>query len=81
MSLAGIGGLTLDFVAPAIDEVRALQQKLQQWLVLTPVLRCVALEDFLAGKMEIHGKLEFLQHTGTFKPRGVAPAASGPYTT
>jgi threonine dehydratase len=62
--------VTLDFAAPTIDEVRALQRKLQQWLVLTPVLRCVALEDFLAGNIEVHGKLEFLQQTGTFKPRG-----------
>ena len=36
----------------------------------TPVLRCRALEDRLADDVEIHAKMEFLQQTGTFKPRG-----------
>lgn len=56
--------------APAIDDVRHLQERLQQWLVRTPVVRCRALEDRLAGDVEIHAKMEFLQQTGTFKPRG-----------
>lgn len=56
--------------APAIEDVRNLQQRLQEWLVYTPVARCRALEDRLAGDVEIHAKLEFLQQTGTFKPRG-----------
>jgi threonine dehydratase len=70
-------GLILDFSPPAIEDVRALQRKLQQWLVLTPVLRCVALEDYLGGALEIHGKMEFLQQTGTFKPRGALSIVSG----
>ena len=56
--------------APAIEDVRYLQRRLQEWLVHTPVARCRALEDRLAGNVEIHAKLEFLQRTGTFKPRG-----------
>lgn len=57
-------------LAPAINDVRELQQRLQEWLVRTPVLRCRALEDRLADDVEIHAKMEFLQQTGTFKPRG-----------
>lgn len=57
-------------VAPPIDEVRELQHRLQEWLLLTPVLRCRTLEQRRGGDIEIHAKLEFLQRTGTFKPRG-----------
>jgi threonine dehydratase len=60
----------MQMLAPAINDVRALQQRLQEWLVRTPVLRCRALEDRLADDVEIHAKMEFLQQTGTFKPRG-----------
>jgi threonine dehydratase len=60
----------LNATAPPIDEVRKLQQRLQEWLQLTPVLRCRALEERLGGDIEIHAKMEFLQLTGTFKPRG-----------
>jgi len=57
-------------LAPAIDDVRRLQQRLQEWLVHTPVVRCRALEDRQPDGLEIHAKMEFLQQTGTFKPRG-----------
>jgi len=60
----------LTAVAPPIDEVRKLQHRLQEWLLLTPVLRCRTLEQRRGGDIEIHAKLEFLQRTGTFKPRG-----------
>lgn len=60
----------MDVLAPAIDDVRQLQRRLQEWLVYTPVVRCRSLEDRLADNVEIHAKLEFLQQTGTFKPRG-----------
>ncbi len=60
----------MDVLAPAIDDVRQLQRRLQEWLVYTPVVRCRSLEDRLADDVEIHAKLEFLQQTGTFKPRG-----------
>jgi threonine dehydratase len=33
-------------------------------------MRCAALERLLGGDTRIYGKLEFLQHTGTFKARG-----------
>lgn len=38
--------------------------------MVTPVVRCPALEQRIGGGVEIHAKLEFLQRTGTFKPRG-----------
>lgn len=56
--------------APDIEQVRALRERLRQWLVETPVLRCRQLEQRFGVGAEIIGKLEFLQQTGTFKPRG-----------
>ncbi len=53
-----------------MDELRALQARLVQWLVKTPMMRCVGLEKKLQGSTEVYAKLEFLQETGTFKPRG-----------
>ena len=47
-----------------------MHERLQEWLIRTPVLRCRSLEDHLGEAFEIHAKLEFLQRTGTFKPRG-----------
>lgn len=48
--------------------VRALRADLAHWLTETPVVRCPALEDLLDAP--VHAKLEFLQRTSTFKPRG-----------
>ncbi len=55
---------------PPIDEIRRLGERLKEWLQPTPVLRCRGLEHRLGKDLEIHAKLEFLQQTGTFKPRG-----------
>lgn len=60
----------MDVVAPEIGDVRRLHERLQEWLVYTPVIRARELEQHLDPAVEIHGKLEFLQRTGTFKPRG-----------
>lgn len=57
-------------VAPTIGEVRALRRRLDPWVLQTPVVRCRNLEMRLNCDAEILGKLEFLQQTGTFKPRG-----------
>ena len=62
---------------PTIDEVRTLQQRLGQWLLLTPALRCRMLEQRLGSSIEVHAKLEFLQRTGTFKPRGALATILG----
>lgn len=59
-----------------ISEVRALQQSLQNRLVHTPVVRCPGLEERYGNDCEIFAKLEFLQHTGTFKARGALAALS-----
>ena len=63
--------------APPIDEVRKLRERLLEWLQLTPVLRCRTLEQRCGGGIEIHAKLEFLQQTGTFKPRGALATMLG----
>ncbi|MFQ6006408.1 MAG: threonine/serine dehydratase [Woeseia sp.] len=64
-------------VAPDIDAVRALNRRLREWLIRTPVLRCRSLEMYSGETCEIHGKLEFLQRTGTFKPRGALSVMLG----
>lgn len=61
--------------APSIAEIRQLQERLGQWLLKTPVVRCRNLEQALDTETEIWGKLEFLQQTGTFKPRGALSVA------
>lgn len=53
-----------------LDAARALRQNIDSWIVRTPVLRAVALEDELGGDSRVSAKLEFLQQTGTFKARG-----------
>lgn len=62
---------------PRVDAVRVLHKRLQEWLIRTPVLRCRSLEDHLGEAFEIHAKLEFLQRTGTFKPRGALSVMLG----
>lgn len=62
---------------PSLNDVRALRERLQQWLIRTPVMRCRSLEDYLGTKFEFHAKLEFLQRTGTFKPRGALSVMLG----
>jgi threonine dehydratase len=62
---------------PRIDAVRVLHERLQKWLIRTPVLRCRSLEDYVGEVFEIHAKLEFLQRTGTFKPRGALSVMLG----
>jgi threonine dehydratase len=62
---------------PLIDAVRAQNDRLQEWLLRTPVMRCRSLEDFMSADYEFHAKLEFLQRTGTFKPRGALSVMLG----
>ena len=56
--------------APSIDDIQALRDSLGSAIYKTPLLRCAGLETVVGGATEIHGKLEFLQRTGTFKARG-----------
>ena len=55
--------------APTINDIDALRNSLGSTIRRTPLLRCAALEDALGDGTVIHGKLEFLQRTGTFKAR------------
>lgn len=62
---------------PDIAAVRRLASQLGRWLVRTPVLRCANLEERLGRDFTITAKLEFLQRTGTFKPRGALSVMLG----
>lgn len=54
----------------SLESARALRENIQRWIIRTPVLRAVGLEDELGGETQVSAKLEFLQQTGTFKARG-----------
>ncbi len=54
---------------PNIEEIRAAGAGIAEQLLLTPMMRCPALEDAMHGRTQIVAKLEFLQRTGTFKAR------------
>ena len=56
--------------APGLDAIRSVQSRIAPWIVQTPTLRCAGLEAVIPGPVSVHGKLEFLQRTGTFKARG-----------
>ncbi|MCH7853497.1 MAG: threonine/serine dehydratase [Proteobacteria bacterium] len=59
-----------------LSAIRKLQKSLRSRLVHTPVVRCPGLEEHYGGDTEIYAKLEFLQHTGTFKARGALATLS-----
>ena len=61
---------------PSIDELRGLRERLGPQILRTPVMRCAKLEEHLGGDSRVIGKLEFLQHTGTFKARGALAVIS-----
>jgi len=62
-------------VPPTPAAIRQLGNRLDSWLLRTPVLRCAAIESRLSERVEVHAKLEFLQRTGTFKARGALATA------
>ncbi len=55
---------------PDIADIRALRERLAEETILTPMIRCAAVEDAMGGNTRVYAKLEFLQRTGTFKARG-----------
>ncbi|MDJ0909592.1 MAG: pyridoxal-phosphate dependent enzyme [Woeseiaceae bacterium] len=63
--------------APTIDEFQELRDRLGAAIVRTPTVVCAGLEEVIGSNTEIFGKLEFLQHTGTFKARGALANVSG----
>lgn len=62
---------------PNLEEIRALAKRLDGEILHTPVIRCPAIEAQLGGDTRVHAKLEFLQHTGTFKARGALATLIG----
>jgi threonine dehydratase len=56
--------------APDLDDIARVRDLLATDIVRTPLVRCPGLEDLAGGDIEVWGKLEFLQRTGTFKARG-----------
>lgn len=60
----------MDVTGPDIKEIRALREQLTAETVVTPVMRCAAIEQIIGGDTSVVAKLEFLQRTGTFKARG-----------
>lgn len=61
---------------PAIKAIRQLRDRLGQRVLRTPMMRCARLEEHAGGGTRVLGKLEFLQHTGTFKARGALAVVS-----
>lgn len=62
--------MTFDISRPDIDAIRGLRNALGEAVYRTPMLRCAAIEQVLGDGIRVYAKLEFLQHTGTFKARG-----------
>ena len=63
--------------APDIKEIRALREQLTEQTVVTPVVRCAAIERVIGGGTQVIAKMEFLQRTGTFKARGALATLHG----
>jgi threonine dehydratase len=62
---------------PPIAAIRELRDRLGTQVLRTPMMRCARLEEHMSSGTRILGKLEFLQHTGTFKARGALAVVSG----
>ncbi len=62
--------------APVLEDIIALRDDLGSSIVRTPIVRCAGIEDALGNATTVFGKLEFLQHTGTFKARGALAVVS-----
>jgi threonine dehydratase len=63
-------------VAIDFEQVKELRKTLRKWVVETPVLECVSLQQRSAAA-QVFAKLEFLQGTGTFKLRGALAVMLG----
>jgi len=62
---------------PDIADVGAMRDRLRGETILTPVVRCAAIEDAMGPGTQVIAKLEFLQRTGTFKARGALATLYG----
>lgn len=54
-----------------------MRERLRGETILTPVVRCAAIEDAMGAGTQVFAKLEFLQRTGTFKARGALATLYG----
>jgi threonine dehydratase len=61
---------------PKIADIKSLRAALGPKIIRTPTVRCAGIEDALNNGTEVSGKLEFLQHTGTFKARAALTVVS-----
>ena len=68
--------MSVQDAAPSIGDIVALGEALAGTVVRTPVVRCAGIEDALDNDTTVYGKLEFLQHTGTFKARSALAIVS-----
>jgi threonine dehydratase len=61
-----------DLQIPTIDEIQTLRERIDPYVVETPVWRWdnQELHEALNKETEVFLKLELFQQTGTFKPRG-----------
>ena len=64
--------MTTPLDIPTLDEIRATRQRIDPYIVRTPVWRWAAseIEALIGPQTELHLKLELFQKTGTFKARG-----------
>ncbi len=64
--------MTTHLDIPTLDEIRATRQRIDPYIVRTPVWHWSApeIEALVGPETELHLKLELFQKTGTFKPRG-----------
>lgn len=67
----------MNISGPDISEIRALRERLTEATIVTPMLPCRFLETSLGKGTTVSAKLEFLQHTGTFKARGALATLGG----
>jgi threonine dehydratase len=58
--------------APSLDEIRATREKINPYIVETPVWhwRNKHISEVVGSETEVFLKMELFQNTGTFKPRG-----------
>lgn len=63
--------------APTLGDIRALARDLGDRVFVTPVVECPDLAAELEPAATVVGKLEFLQHTGTFKARAALATIAG----
>ncbi|MFZ1752380.1 MAG: threonine/serine dehydratase [Caldilineaceae bacterium] len=64
--------MTTSLDIPTLDEIRATRQRIDPYIVRTPVWRWASpeIEARVGPETEVYAKLELFQKTGTFKPRG-----------